>query len=181
VNADPLITTLIDLARAVGSLDFKLILGGGFGPYLKQLHLQDHNELRTLLPGNLWPYPRATEDLDLFLTTEVVTRLPDMKKLRAALDALGFEPVPEAKFLHFAKPWGVSGRVKIDMLTEPLPDGLPRERVKYTPPRLRPRGELELHAYLTEEAIAFDESLLPLSVEGVGSDGIAASVLVHVP
>ncbi|HET6249125.1 MAG TPA: hypothetical protein VFE47_15630 [Tepidisphaeraceae bacterium] len=33
-------TTLIDLAHAIRRPDFKLILGGGFGLYLKQLHLQ---------------------------------------------------------------------------------------------------------------------------------------------
>lgn len=181
MNAAPLVTTLIDLAHAMRSPDFKVILGGGFGLYLKQLHLQGQAEQRTLLPGDLWPYPRATEDLDLFLPTEVVTSLSNMKALRAALDALGFEPVPEAKFLHFVKPWGTDGRVKIDMLTGPLPTAFPRDRMKYTPPRLRPRGKLELHAYLTEEALAFDESLLPLNVEGVRSDGTAASIVVHVP
>jgi hypothetical protein len=43
MNADPLVTTLIDLVRSVTQPDFRLILGGGFGLYLKQLHLQCQN------------------------------------------------------------------------------------------------------------------------------------------
>jgi hypothetical protein len=56
MNADPLITTLIDLDRAIGQPSFKFILGGGFGLYLKQIHLQQANA-QTVLPGDLWPSP----------------------------------------------------------------------------------------------------------------------------
>lgn len=166
MNADPLITTLIDLARAVGRPDFKLILGGGFGLYLKQLHLQRQPDVRTLLPGDLWPYPRATEDLDVFLPTEVVVSLAEMKALRAVLDALGFTPVEEAKFLHFVKLWGDRGRVKIDMLTGPISEAAAKAKVRVTRPRVRPRGKVELHAYLTEEALDIESSLLRLTIEG---------------
>ena len=171
MNADPLTTTLIDLVRAIGRPDFKLILGGGFGLYLKQLHLQRQSGLQTLLPGDLWPYPRATEDLDVFLPTEVVISLADMQAMRAALDRLDFKPVDEAKFLHFVKPWGDRGRVKIDMLTGPIFDESMKAKVQFVRPRVRPRGKLELHAYLTEEALEIENALLPLTVEGVGSDG----------
>ena len=181
MNADALISTLIDLHRALGRPDFKLILGGGFGLYLKQLERQRRSDVRTLLPGDLWPYPRATEDLDLFLPTEVVISLAHMQALRAALDSLGFTPVANAKFLHFVKPWGKDGRVKIDMLTGPLPAGVSSDRIKYTPPRIRPRGDLELHAYLTAEALDFEHALSPRSIEGMGSDGKKVAITVHIP
>jgi hypothetical protein len=181
VNIDPLVTTLLDLTRAIDLHDFKLILGGGFGLYLKQLHHQRETAIRTLIPGEFWPYPRATEDLDVFLPTEIVIDLARMQALRAALDAIGFLPVEEAKFLHFAKPWGAGGRVKIDMLTGPILDPAALDKVKITRPRVRPRGQLELHAYLTDEAIDFDRSLLSLSIEGVGSDAQPGTVTVHVP
>ena len=180
MNADPLITTLIDLERAIARPSFKLILGGGFGLYLKQIHLQGQAILNTVLPGELWPFPRATEDLDVFLPTGIVVSLADMQALRAALDRLGFTPVEEAKFLHFVKPWGVTGRVKIDMLTGPL-DAISKAKVKITLPRVRPRGDLQLHAYLTDEALDFEKSLLPLTVEGVGSDGSTGNSIVYIP
>jgi len=53
MDADPLITTLIDLDRAIARPGFKLILGGGFGLYLKQIHLQRQAALSTMLPGEL--------------------------------------------------------------------------------------------------------------------------------
>jgi hypothetical protein len=181
MNADPLITTLIDLDRAIGQPGFKLILGGGFGLYLKQLHLQRQTDLRTLLPGELWPYPRATEDLDIFLPTEVVVSLADMQALRGALDRLDFKPVEEAKFLHFVKPWGGRGRVKIDMLTGPISGLAIKAKLHITRPRVRPRGKLELHAYLTEEALDIESSLLSLQISGVDSNDRADQVIVFIP
>lgn len=179
MNADPLITTLIDLDRAIGQPRFKFILGGGFGLYLKQIHLQQTN-VRTMLPGDLWPSPRATEDLDFFLPTEIVASLEDMTKLRQALDRIGFKPVEEAKFLHFSKPWEPAGRVKIDMLTGPI-GPIAKSKLKVTPPRVRPRGDLELHAYLTEEALDFEESLFTVTLDGVGSDKQPGTVTVNIP
>jgi hypothetical protein len=180
MNADPLITTLIDLDRAIARPNFKLILGGGFGLYLKQVHLQRQATVRTLLTGELWPSPRATEDLDVFLPTEFLMSLTEMQGLRDALNRIGFGPVEEAKFLHFVKPWGIRGQVKIDMLTGPL-DTASMAKLQVKPPRVRPRGNLELHAYLTEEALDFEESLFVLSLDGVGSDKRVGAVTVYIP
>lgn len=181
MNADPLVTTLIDLSRAMGDQGFRLILGGGFGLYLKQVHLQSETNLRTYLRGDVWSAARATEDLDLFLPTELVVSLEEMKSLRAAIDAIGFVPVEKAKFFHFQKPWIGGGRVKIDMLTGPLTGGVSAEQVKYVVPRIRPRGDVQLHAYVTPEALDFEESLLPIELSGVGSDGRPAKLTVYVP
>jgi hypothetical protein len=181
MNADPLVTTLIDLVRSVTQPDFRLILGGGFGLYLKQLHLQRQAAIRTLLPGEFWPYPRATEDLDVFIPTEFLVNLDSMRILRTALNHLDFVPVEKAKFLHFVKHWPNGGQVKIDMLTGPLTNKATRAKLRLSPPRVRPRGNLELHAYLTKEALDIESSLLPLEVEGIGSDGLAGRVMVYVP
>ena len=181
MNIDPLITTILDLLSAIGRAEFKLILGGGYGLYLKQLHLQTADGVRTLLPGELWPHPRTTEDLDVFLPTEIVVSLEHMRAIRDALDALGFQPVAGVEFLHFAKPWPGAGRVKIDMLTGPINDKATRQNLKITAPRVRPRGTLQLHAYLTAEAIDFDQSLMPLSVKGNRSDGTQGVATVFVP
>ena len=136
--------------------------------------------MQTLLGGDLWPYPRATEDLDIFLPTEVVVSLADMQAIRAALDRLGFKPVEEAKFLHFIKPWGDRGYVKIDLLTGPIDQSL-KAKVQFTRPRVRPRGKVELHAYLTEEALEIESSLRPLTIQGVGADGRPGQVTIYVP
>ena len=124
--------------------------------------------------------PRATEDLDVFVPTEFLVNLADMKHLQAALDHIGFKPVAEAKYLHFAKPHGTDGRVKIDMLTGPIRPS-ERDKLQVKPPRVRPLGNLQLHAYLTEEAIGFDEAMLALPTSGIGSDGRPDTVTVHIP
>lgn len=178
---DPLITTLLDLHGAIDREDFKLILGGGFGLYLKQLYRQKQADLRPLIAGEHWPFPRATEDLDVFLPTELVIDIEQMQALRIALDGLGFQPVAEAKYLHFSKPWTNGGRVKIDMLTGPIASADALAKVQISRPRVRPRGELQLHAYLADEAIDFDKSLLPIPVEGFDSNGNPGSVNVYVP
>lgn len=180
MNAEPLITTLIDLSEAIHRPDFKLILGGGFGLYLKQIDRQRQSELQTLLPGELWPSPRATEDLDILLPTEVVVSLSDMQALRAVLDRLGFKPVQTAKFFHFTKPWAESGRVKVDMLTGPI-DSAQEAQLSINPPRVRPQGNVELHAYLTGEALDFDLSLFQLTIKGVNSKGTGGQAIVHIP
>lgn len=181
MNTDPLVTTLLDLNREINRADFKMILGGGFGLYLNQIHRQKQNDLRTLIPGDLWPYPRATEDLDVFLPTELVIDLEQMQAMRSALDRLGFAPVADAKFLHFSKPWGGSGRVKIDMLTGPIVDPESLAKIQIKGPRVRPLGNVQLHAYLTDEAIDFDRALVPIVVDGVGSDGRRGSMTVFIP
>lgn len=181
MNIDPLITTLLDLKHALTGEDFKLILGGGFGLYLKQIDRQNQVGIRTLIAGEFWPLPRATEDLDFFLPTEIVIDLKQMRALRAALDTLGFQPVEEAKFLHFSKPWDNGGRVKIDMLTGPIADSEHLKRLKITRPRVRPRGDLELHAYLANEALDFEKGLLQLSIEGALSSGQHATASVYIP
>ena len=61
MSTDPLITTIL----------------------VKQLHLQTAQGVRTLLAGELWPYSRTTEDLDVFLPTEIVASLEDMRALQS--------------------------------------------------------------------------------------------------
>jgi hypothetical protein len=178
MNAQPMITTLIDLHSEVAQPDFKLILAGGFGLYLKQLHRQSQAGIRTLIDGAFWPAPRATEDIDLMLPMEFLVSLNQMQALRTALDRLGFMPVQEAKFLHFLKQVGRSGRVKVDLLTGPV-RAADCHDLKISPPRVRPKGLLELHAYITPEAIDFEQMLMPIEIEGSGQ--VPGALTVHVP
>lgn len=67
------------------------------------------------------------------------------------------------------------------MLTGPITDKASRQKLKITPPRVRPRGDLQLHAYLTNEAIDFDQALLPLPVNGIRSDGAQTAATIFVP
>lgn len=84
-------TALLDLARAVGD-KIPLVVGGGFGLYLRQEYLLQSGE-RTLLEQ--LPEPRATNDIDLFITMEVLVRVEFVQALRQEIERLGFSPTPE--------------------------------------------------------------------------------------
>ena len=62
-------TSLLDLLHEIAAADIKLIIGGGFGIFLKVDHVQRLG-IRALL--HEWPEPRSTNDLDLFLRPELL-------------------------------------------------------------------------------------------------------------
>lgn len=180
MSDDPLHTTLLDLLHELEGTGVPLILGGGYGLYLKQLRLQELGS-RTVIDGSLWPYPRSTEDLDLFLQTDVLGNLSHMQLIRQALDALNFTVIEEVKFMHFEKSVAPTGRVKIDLLTGPITDPQVLKRLHVKRPRVRPKGSIELHAYLTDEAVAFEDSPFEVPLSGHLSSGQPYTSRVLVP
>jgi len=142
MSMDKLTTCLLDLASKLKGVVEPLTLGGGFGLYLKQRHLESQKDLRTLIPGELWPPARATEDIDLLLSTEVVVGVYEMRSMRQALDDLGF--APSVEFMQFEKQTP-QGRVKVDLLTGPITPAERMAEARIKPPRVRPRQEVELH------------------------------------
>jgi len=174
-------TGLLDLLYGLRDHDIPLILGGGYGLYLKQVHLQSTLNAPTLIDGGLWPAPRATEDLDILLRTEVVTDAARMGPLRAALDRLGYAPVPGAEYMQFVKQLGGGRFVKVDLLTGPLGPLKDDPRVRIDERRVRPRPSVKLHARRTDEALGFAEGTLVLPVRGLLSSGTPHEAVVHVP
>ena len=92
MSMDILVTALLDLAHELPALPKPLLVGGGFGLYLKQRHLEETEGLDTLIAGERWPPARATEDVDLLLPTEVIISVAHMQAIRTALDTLGYRP-----------------------------------------------------------------------------------------
>ena len=72
---------------------------------MKQEHLASTGAT-TLIPSDRWPAARSTNDIDLLLRPEIVTRVEHMGPIRDALDRLGFEPIESAKFYQFVKELG---------------------------------------------------------------------------
>ena len=183
---DVLKTSLLDLHHELRDTNIPLILGGGYGLYLKQIHLQESEGQRTLLDGELWPAPRATQDLDIHLKIEIIINHAAMKRIRNAIDRLGYLP-GEARYMQFVKRDAGGREAKIDLLTGPIPREY-RSQVKVSKPRVRPKppshereAPVELHAYVTEEAIDIEENLLPLMVSGVLTSGQAYEGTVYIP
>lgn len=174
---EPLLTTLLDLDAALTSTP-KLIVGGGYGLYLKQLCLRENPQIRSLFPVESLPTARTTEDIDLILQAEIVTDSESMGTIRAALDQLGFTVVETAKYTQFARQMP-TGQVKIDLLAPPL--GKFASRVRNDSRRVRPRPSVNLHASKLEEALAVDRHAIPMPIRGELSTGAAHSTEVLIP
>ncbi len=173
---DRLRATLLDLARALQHDSIPLIVGGGFGLYLKQEHVQQSGA-RTLLE---LPLPRSTNDIDIFLRVDVLIRLDAMQKVASALKTLCFEEIVDARYFQWRRKLVGGHEVKLDVLTGPL--GNFRKQLKTDKaPRVRPKGDLKLHARQTEEAIDVDSRSMGITIAGICTDGTEHSIQVFVP
>jgi len=156
---DPLTSTVLDLDAALGG-NADLLVGGGFGLYLKQLHLEESDE-KTLLPRSRWPRARTTQDIDLFLRAEVIIDANRMAGYRQAIDQLGFVVEKDAKWLKFARQ--VDGlTVLIDLMVGPL--GELETKVERRNVRVKPKGSSGLHARAADDALEVEHDPLRVSV-----------------
>jgi hypothetical protein len=173
---DPLLTTLLDLDAALSPQ--KLIIGGGYGLYLKQLYVSNNPQIRTLFAVNDLPSARTTEDIDLILRAEIVTDSSSMKSIRDVLDHLGFTVVETAMYTQFVRPMS-PGRVKIDLLAAPL--GEFASRVQKDARRVKPKPSVGLHASKLEEAIAVERHGILIPIQGQLSSGKPYQTDVLIP
>jgi hypothetical protein len=169
---------LLELHKELPSGDIRLIVGGGYGLYLKQQHLQHQNQ-RTLLNVEIWPEARSTNDLDVFLAAEVVTDSTRMKAIKAALDRLGYTPIESAKYYQFVKPMPLSRHIKLDLMAGPL--GEYEARVKTDARRIRPRPSVHLHARRVDEALDLEHGCMGIELEGSLPTGEYHRATVYVP
>jgi hypothetical protein len=169
---------LLTLLREIETQKLNVILGGGYGLYLKQMHLLE-TSTRTLIPKEAWPRARSTLDLDMFFPLEMLLSLEQMKTFRAIIDELKFVPVLGAKFLQFEN---AEAGVKLDLLTGPIPESA-KSKLKADTRRARPIGNVELHAHPVPEAVDFDTQPETLPVQGklLGGQSFATEVRLPSP
>jgi hypothetical protein len=166
---DQLTASLLDLLHVLEGRSIPLTVGGGFGLYLKRQHLASTGQ-RTLF--DQMPEPRATNDLDLFVRTEVLADHGRTEQIRAAIVRLGYTPVPTAKFMQWVKQVSVNGvpqPLKIDLLVGPL--GARATDLHADERRARPKQKIEFHARRTEGAISIEEEPIVVMVAGKRSTG----------
>ena len=163
-------TALLDLLQRLEGSDVTLIIGGGFGILLKIEHVQK-SSARTLL--NVWPEPRSTNDIDLFLRPELLINSYKVKPLVDAISDLGYKVVEGAEKYQFVKPGPTGGRagsLKLDILTGPRSSfagtGLCTDER-----RVRPTPSVGLHAHPVDEVPTLEENLFTVSVDGKLSSG----------
>ena len=90
MTQDPLREQLRLLAFELQKDDIKLILGGGYGLVLRTEYIR---EAQVATRFKEIPEARSTNDLDLFLSAEIVTSTEKIEKIRDALEKLKFEPI----------------------------------------------------------------------------------------
>ena len=177
MSVDLLKTAILDLVTDLRPKKYIPVIAGGLGLYLKQLEYQKHNE-QSLIKGRNWPEPRATEDVDILLETEIVADAEAMIAIRQVLDSQGYRAITPN--LQFVKDFGLQ-QVRIDLLTGPIEKQYV-DLIHVNGWRARPnRDDVKLHARLTPETIAFHVGSISLTLDGQLSSGINAKCKIIVP
>lgn len=182
MNSDVLRASLLELLHALGGESQRVLLAGGYGLYLKQLHLAEVGR-NTLIPVELWPAPRATQDLDLVLSTEIVADAKAMQTVRTTMDQLGYVVVEGSEYLQFNRTISGTQVVKIDLLTAQLDVLRGNPLIKTDSRRARPAtgDKPQLHAHPTDGALALDESPLQIELTGRLANGESVTAHVNIP
>lgn len=182
MNDGLLRTSLLDLLYTLGAHVQGVLLGGGYGLYLKQLHLAGAGG-RTLIDADLWPAPRATQDLDLMLSAELVADARSMNALRAALDKLEYQVVKGSEYQQFTRTLGATQTVKIDLLTAQIDVLKNNPAISADSRRARPAvaNRPKLHAHPTDGALTLTETPLVIEIMGTLSTGQAFTAPVTIP
>ena len=156
---DPMREQLIRLAQKLQKDDIKLIVGGGYGLILKHEYLRKREAVTRFADI---PEDRSTNDIDIFLSTEIITDAEKIETVRDAITELGGEPIADY-FQFVVNKENPELKVKIDLLAPPVSEE-EKKLVKISKPRIRPKKAKNIHGYLTEEAVTIEEELISFSI-----------------
>ena len=93
---------LLDLLKTTGDPDLRPLIGGGYGIYLKYQQVLEANT-RTLLTER--PEARSTNDIDIFLRTELLVDGKRLEPLKEALEEIGYVAVEGTGILPIRQAW----------------------------------------------------------------------------
>lgn len=170
-------TALLDLLATMARPELRVIVGGGYGIFLKREWVRE-SASRTLIAAI--PEARATNDIDLYLLPELLIVSDRLRPLAAALEALEYEVVRGAEKYQFVRALPGRGAVKVDLLTGP-PSRFAGTGVKVDARRARPRHSVGVHAHPVEEAITLEDRLREVTIAGQTSAGADFEATVLLP
>jgi hypothetical protein len=180
IGIPDLYTSLLELAYETRDSEIRLILGGGFGLYLKAEYIRQHTA-RTLLQQA--PEARSTNDLDLFLRPELLIRSAMLQPLADALQKLGYQVVEgraKYQFSRHTEDEHETGAVKVDLLTGPR-SCFNGTAARVDERRVRPSPSVGVHAHPVNEALTLEDGLLPVRLSGQLEHGPRWDGEIHLP
>lgn len=180
----PLNAVFVELSEMVHRAGLCLTVGGGYGLYLKHLLVQGET-LRTAVPEVAF-IGRTTEDIDLFLSIEVLADADQARALREILLSLGFRDREGAKHYQFEKPVDEQGRliVRVDLETGPVPVAYQNQvRVRRNDRRVCPKEPgIHLHAHGNPAAIGLEHTLeITVAAEDMAGHSVTVPVALPTP
>lgn len=178
---DLLQANLLDLLHELRTSDVHLIIGGGYGLYLKH-GLIGKTNAPTLL--SFIPAARSTDDLDLFLATQILVDAEKAKVVLKSVRGLGYVAIEGRKNLQFSKEFNHDGRpyrVKLDFLTKEPIETSETVHLEVQEVRVRNKKGGGVHAHLTKEAIAVEDGPIPIEVRGSRTTGEEYRGEVYIP
>ncbi|MFM7319405.1 MAG: hypothetical protein ACKO5E_20865 [bacterium] len=173
-------TALLDILYETRDDELRLIVGGGYGIFLKREYVRRVG-IRTLFQE--WPEARSTNDLDLFLRPEVLVNPERLRPMSEALQRLGYRVVQGTEYYQFVKPGptgGEEGSIKIDLLTGPQ-SRFRESSAKVDNRRVRPRPSVGLHAHTVDEALTLENDLQSIPIEGITSNDLPFQTEAYIP
>ena len=177
--SDQLLIHLVELQGELDENDIPLIVGGGMSIYLRHTYVRTQQSHR--YPFNL--EIRSTNDIDLFLTSELIVDRDKVEKLKNALHTLGYQVVPEARNFQFSKSVNLYGQARditVDLLSAP-PEQADLNIVHIKKPRIRPENVSGIHAYLTEEAAGINIGIVEIDASQFSSNSNMKSDKIYIP
>lgn len=178
---DLLQSNLLDLLYELRTSEIRLIVCGGYGLYLKHQWIEKTNA-STLL--SFIPAARSTNDLDLFLATQVLVDREKAKTVLEAIQALQYMAIENRENYQFSKEFNHDGqlfRVKFDFLTKMPDDPSEVKLLEVQEIRVKNKGRGGIHAHLTIEAIAVEDNPAPMEIVGSRTTGEGYGSRVYVP
>lgn len=165
-TSDPLRRELRRLAAELAPHGIPVIIGGGYGLLLRQQRVEEERGrggAETLMQV---PVDRATRDLDVFLTVEVLADVGMAEAIREALRVLGYTVVLGRESYQFEQPVAETEAfprgVKVDLLA-PVPaqmseyPTLQLDGIRNDQRKIRNRTVRHLNAFATPAAFTVGE------------------------
>ncbi len=178
---DLLQSNLLDLLYELKGSSIQITVGGGYGLYLKRQQIEASQAV-TLL--SFIPSARSTNDLDVFLQTQVIANSDDVKAVWDALQRLGCTVVEISKNFQFSRNIQSGERsyqVKFDFLTKMPPNLSETQQVVVKGIRVKNKESGDVHAHLTKEAIAVEDTPSAVQLTGMRTSGDDYTDTVHIP